>query len=251
MNVLVTGGGLRVPIDAVREITNFSTGRFSAELTEAFLRRGAEVWHVHAHDALLPFQHRARFDLECQDSRAEHERIDHVRQEFVRSKNRLHGISVRFLDEYERCLAKLLTEMPFDIVILAMAVPDYQVEATAGKVSSNLDEWILKLRPTPKVIQHVRAWAPEVFLTGFKLLVSVSAEELIETARLACIKNRADLTVANDLTLKELRKHTVHLVNDKGLIHTLKSEELSVPMAEPLADLILEQYALRDRGGNP
>ena len=48
MNVLVTGGGTSAPIDDVRSITNVSTGRFAAAISESCLARGACVWHLHA-----------------------------------------------------------------------------------------------------------------------------------------------------------------------------------------------------------
>ena len=48
MNVVVTGGGTIAPIDDVRFMTNISSGRFAAAITEACLDRGANVWHVHA-----------------------------------------------------------------------------------------------------------------------------------------------------------------------------------------------------------
>ena len=248
MNVLVTGGGLEVPIDRVRKITNSSTGRFSAEITEAFLRRGAEVWHVHAEDALLPFHHRATFSLDCDDAPAEHERIESVRREFLRLEYRLHLQPVDGLDSYQRRLETLLTGQPMDMAILAMAVPDYEANMVEGKVSSNLAEWDLKLRPTPKVIRHVRDWASGVFLVGFKLLVAVPEAELIEVARRACDTNRADLTIANDLALKDGGRHTVHAVSDAGLIATLRSEDRATPLAETLVDVIVGQFTMRAAG---
>ena len=63
MNVVVTGGGTVAPIDDVRQIANVSTGRFSAAISEACLKRGAAVWHVHTPQAQLPFLRSARFDL--------------------------------------------------------------------------------------------------------------------------------------------------------------------------------------------
>lgn len=37
MKILITSGGTRVPIDSVRHIANMSTGRYGAELADAFL----------------------------------------------------------------------------------------------------------------------------------------------------------------------------------------------------------------------
>src|SRR5947209_7068691 len=63
MNVVVTGGGTIAPIDDVRHLANVSSGRFSAQITEAWLARGATVWHIHTPSAQLPFWRAAGFDL--------------------------------------------------------------------------------------------------------------------------------------------------------------------------------------------
>ena len=48
MNVVVTGGGTIAPIDDVRLMTNVSSGRFAAAITEACLDRGADgLAHPH------------------------------------------------------------------------------------------------------------------------------------------------------------------------------------------------------------
>ena len=46
LNVLITAGPTTSPIDAVRYITNHSTGRMGAAMAEEALRRGAEVRYV-------------------------------------------------------------------------------------------------------------------------------------------------------------------------------------------------------------
>ena len=125
MNV-VTGGGTIAPIDDVRHIANTSTGRFSAEITETFFRRGAKVWHVHAPTAIVPQVSRDSSSLICRD------------------------IKPGTVADYSRMLREVLVENPIDIAILAMAVSDYEPDRIAGKVPSDRDEWTLTLRRVPK-----------------------------------------------------------------------------------------------------
>src|SRR5947209_20302715 len=94
MNVVVTAGGTVAPIDDVRRISNFSTGRFGAMIAEAALRRGAAVWHLHAPGALRPFDRLARFDLDAPDPAAEHERLDRLRVEWAEVRDRCHGAPI-------------------------------------------------------------------------------------------------------------------------------------------------------------
>ena len=53
-------------------------------------------------------------------------------------------------------------------------------------------------------------------MIGFKLLVDVSKEKLLETARASLKKNQADIIVANDLSEITEQGHEAYLVgNDK------------------------------------
>jgi phosphopantothenate-cysteine ligase len=214
MNVLVTGGGTVAPIDDVRTITNISSGRFAASITESCLERGARVWHVHAPSALLPFHRSARLDLDAPDVDAELDRLRALHHHFhaVRDRLRLVPLRTGTVADYAQTLQSLLTTEPIDVVFLTMAVSDYEPEPNAGKISSDREELILRCRRTPKVIRKVRDWSPSVYLVGFKLLSGADESELIRQAELAGQTNRAELTVANDLQSVLAGRHRVHLV---------------------------------------
>ncbi len=241
MNVVVTGGGTIAPIDDVRHIANTSTGQFSAQISEAFLRRGATVWHVHGPAAILPFDRRRVLSLTEADLDRELARLTSLREEFERVGSRLHcrDLHPGTVAGYAQTLREILLTQPIDIAVLAMAVSDYEPDRAEGKIPSDRDEWTLTLRRTPKVIQSVRGWAPDVFLVGFKLLFEVSDDELIATARNACRSNHADLTVANDLFAKQRGLHKVHVVDRERLIETIGP---GVPIADRLVDRILAQF---------
>jgi phosphopantothenate---cysteine ligase (CTP) len=214
MNVVVTGGGTIAPIDDVRILTNVSSGRFSAAITEACLDRGASVWHVHAADALLPLKRFAEFALDTAEPAAELLRLARLRERWLSQRDRLQLIplSIGNVDDYSTTLKQVLESQAIDVVFLPMAVADYEPEAQLGKISSEADSLVLHCRRTPKVIRMVRDWAPSVYLVGFKLLSRASQDELIRRAQAACRDNRADLTVANDLETLRQGRHTIHLV---------------------------------------
>lgn len=216
MNVVVTGGGMVAPIDDVRSITNTSTGRFSAAITEACLDVGATVHHIHAPGADLPLTRLAQFSLEAQGQalRDESSRIEVLRTRYEGAKDRLHLLPLRppTVHHYAKVLENLLATRPIDLIFLAMAVSDYEPEPIAGKLGSASETLVVRCRKTPKVIRSVRDWAPSAILVGFKLLSNVPESVLIRAAEEACVKNRADLTVANDLRLIREGRHTVHLV---------------------------------------
>lgn len=213
-NVVVTGGGTIAPIDEVRHIANASTGRFSSAISEACLARGARVWHIHPPGALRPFARLAEFDLDSQDAEAEIVRLSALRRRYQEVRDRLHLIQLPTgtIDEYARALRELLASQPIDTAFLAMAASDFEPEPLGGKLDSDQPELSIHCRRAPKVIRVVRDWSPDLFLVGFKLLSGAPPLELIRAAEVACVVNRADVTVANDLRLLRAGRHTVHLV---------------------------------------
>ncbi len=223
IKVLVTGGGTVAPIDDVRSITNASTGRFSAAITEACLRLGAEVWHLHAPTAALPFLRASRFNLDTLDPVAEHAHLDALRSEWQRFKPRLHlmPLATGTVSEYAASLHKVLTEQSIDIAFLAMAVSDFEPDPFPGKIDSKAEGFTIQVHRAPKVIRAVRDWSPDVFLVGFKLLSRAEPAELIAAADEACRTNHADVTVANDLRTVLDGRHTVHLVRPGAPAETL------------------------------
>jgi phosphopantothenate---cysteine ligase (CTP) len=221
--VLVTGGGTIAPIDDVRHIANVSSGRFSSTITESCLRRGAEVWHLHAPQAQRPFHRLATFDLDSVNPRAECERLNLLSDEWSQHAARLHLIPLvsGTVAEYGRTLRRVLTERSIDAAFLAMAVSDFEPEPAAGKLESDQGTLIVQGKPAPKIIRSVRDWAPTVYLVGFKLLSNASESELIRRAEDACRTNRADLTVANDWQTVRSARHVIHLVRPGHAVETL------------------------------
>ena len=213
MNVVVTSGGTIAPIDDVRHLANFSTGRFGASIAEAALMAGAHVWYIHTPAALLPFARLARLDLDA-DFSLEALRLQQLQANWLRLRNRYHPVRLPTgtLAEYAGALEGVLRGQSMDVAFLAMAASDYAPAPQPGKLSSGSDELTIRCRRLPKVIRSVKAWSPSVYLVGFKLLSNASTAELIRQGRAATLENQADLTVANDLTTVQGDRHVIHLL---------------------------------------
>ena len=246
MNVVVTAGGTVAPIDDVRQITNASTGRFGAMIAEAALSRGANVWYLHAPGALQPFDRLARFDLDTPDLDAEVRRLARLREEWRQVRDRCHAVPLRkgTVPEYAERLEAILREHPIDVAFLAMAASDFAPEPFSGKLSSEASTLVLRCHRLPKVIQAVRDWSPRIYLVGFKLLSDATEEELIRQAEAACLENRADLTVANDLSTVRAGRHTIHLVRPGHPTETIGPDR---SIAEELVDRAFTWASARSR----
>ncbi len=252
MQIVVSGGGTIAPVDDVRVLTNVSTGRLAAAITEAFLARGDSVWHIQTPTALVPLRRLALFDLETPSPETELERLSALRRRWIDSRDRLHLLPLQegTVGEYARILGDLLRSQPIDVAVLAMAASDYEPEPRPGKIDSEAESMVIRCRRAPKVIRSVRETSPNVFLVGFKLLSGVTLEELISRAAEAAQTNRADLTVANDLqTLREGR-HTLHLVEPDGSFETLgPGDDLADRLVDGIADRVSRRRATGMTGG--
>ena len=217
MNILITSGGTSEKIDRVRSITNHSTGWLGKIITETFLDKGDQVTLVTNPTAVLPAAH-----------------------------PNLTIIQIENVAELLENLEPLVHT--HDALIHAMAVSDYTpvymtgLEAVAAssditeflnktnsesKISSQDDVQVLFLKQTPKIISLVKKWNPNIRLIGFKLLVDVSKEELLETARASLIKNQAEIIVANDLTEISNKEHKAYLVGNDTVTQAQSKEEIA------------------------
>lgn len=174
MKVLITSGGMEVPIDAVRSITNFSSGRFGCELARAFSEAGHQVIFFAQRNSRMP---EANFrDIKI--------------------------VPYQTYEDYRKVKDLVLQEQP-NLILSAAAVADYTVDPTPGKISS-AGEVTLTLKPADKILPDLRSLAPTAKIVGFKLLVSPRYEEAHAAVRKQMADGRVDHVVYNDLT--ELRK---------------------------------------------
>lgn len=158
--VVVTAGGTREPIDPVRYVGNYSSGKMGYAVAEAARDRGAEVVLVSAPTALpTPFG---------------------VRLVSV-------GRAVEMRDAVRReCRSA-------EVLVMAAAVADYQPVATAAqKIKRGSPTLTLELERTPDIL----AEAGEGFL---KVGFAAESEDLLANARRKLEAKGLDLIVANDI----------------------------------------------------
>ncbi len=181
MKILITSGGTKVPIDSVRHIGNFSTGRYGSEIADSLI---PSLWKERLkkdHNGELIFFHEKGSKLPIA-----------VNCDIV---NR-----VEYKDYFEYLSVKdIIKEKQPDIIISAAAVSDYIVkDAVTGKISSDNEDITITLTKAEKVISKFRELAPNSIIYGFKLLVWPSEDEVISAVK-KVLKSGADYVVFNDL----------------------------------------------------
>jgi len=170
-SVLITAGGTEEPIDAVRSITNRSSGKMGFALAEEAARRGARV-HLVAGVTQLP----TPAGVEREDARS--------------------ALAMR-----DAVLARLGAAT---VVIKAAAVADFRPEVReTQKIKKEALEsesaFNLKLVTNPDILAEVSAQAGDRVVVGF----AAESEDVVAAARRKLERKGCDLIVANDISRKD------------------------------------------------
>jgi phosphopantothenoylcysteine decarboxylase/phosphopantothenate--cysteine ligase len=211
--VLVSAGGTREPVDAVRYVGNRSSGRMGVALAAEARRRGAEVTLLAA-NLTVPVP--PGVELVQTPSAADLER---------------------------EALARAAEA---DVVVMAAAVADYRpAEALATKRPKNASAWTLELEPTTDVLAALGDRRREgQLLVGF---AAESGEAGLERAREKLGRKGADLFVLNDVSRTDIGFDTYE--NEVTLLRPTGERAVAKAPKDVIAAAILDEVeALIDDG---
>jgi phosphopantothenoylcysteine decarboxylase/phosphopantothenate--cysteine ligase len=167
--VLVSAGGTREPLDAVRFLGNRSSGRMGVALAEEARRRGASVTLLAANLAVPAPR----------------------------------GVEVVETPTAEAMLTEALARRDADVVLMAAAVADYRpVETLAGKRPKDEQAWEVRLEPTTDVLATLaEGRANGQVLIGF---AADRGENGLSRAREKLDRKGVDLVVYNDVSRNDI-----------------------------------------------
>jgi phosphopantothenoylcysteine decarboxylase/phosphopantothenate--cysteine ligase len=168
--VLVTAGGTREPLDAVRYIGNRSSGRMGVAVADEAARRGAEVTLVLCAGAVAP-------------------------------ETPVTVVAVETADQLHRATVEHAARA--DVVVMAAAVADYRpAAAEAGKRTKDGASWSIELEPTVDVLAELGATRRDgQVLIGF---AAEHGEGAVERARAKLERKRVDAIVVNDISRSDI-----------------------------------------------
>lgn len=228
MRILITSGGTSEAIDAVRSVTNTSTGRTGAALARTIVQMGHEVILVHARSAILP------------------EALPQLKTHSF--------VSFKELDSLLRHLLK--EDAGIDAVIHCAAVSDFSPEyvllddgrlircSQEAKLDSSLG-WTIHMRPNHKILDQLRLYSygsgrrESVKVVGFKLTATDSRRDQMRSIKAILERGVCDLLVHNDLsgvtpdrheaTIYDGSKRVVARCHDDQMIAAALVRELARP----------------------
>lgn len=221
MKILITGGGTCEPIDSVRYITNFSTGKTSCFLADFFCAKKHEVTALMAENAQKPKNARI--------------------------------ITYRTFSDLRKILEKECSDSNYDAVIHAAAVSDYCVKKIsvdgkifpAGEISKipSGKNILLKMQENPKLLYKIKLWGGnQTKVVAFKLTSGATKEEQQNAVKkiFFCEKDFApDFVVQNDKSEITETEHPCKIYKNSDKI-TAKTKNLQ-ELAEALNKIIEEK----------
>jgi phosphopantothenoylcysteine decarboxylase / phosphopantothenate---cysteine ligase len=211
LRVLVTAGGTREPLDAVRFLGNRSSGRMGAALAAEARRRGAEVTLVAANLSVpAPV-----------------------------------GVDVVPAPTAEDVARETLARADADVVLMAAAVADYRpADPETAKRPKDGNDWTVTLEPTTDVLRELGERRTNGgVLVGF---AADTGERGLERAREKLAAKRADLIVFNDVSRGDIGFDAAD--NEVVLVSAEGEQRLEKAPKERIAAAILDAVAERLRG---
>lgn len=168
VKLLVTAGPTIEKIDAVRYLTNRSTGRMGYALAQAAAERGAEVTLISGPVALTP-------------------------------PNNVQLIQVESADEMFQAVQSHFETQ--DIVIKAAAVADYTPEEVIeGKLKKKEGNLELSFKRTEDILLYLGQHKTHQYLAGF----AAETNDIEKYARGKLVKKNADVIIANNVGDKSI-----------------------------------------------
>jgi phosphopantothenoylcysteine decarboxylase/phosphopantothenate--cysteine ligase len=181
MNCLVTAGSTFEPLDDVRRLTNFSTGRLGTELANFLAARGHRVTLLIGEQATYTGERKAQSvkvfsttaDLRAQLKSFAGKKVDAI----------FHAAAV--------------SDFTFGKMFTRDAAGKLTAFKPSKKISTRGGNLFVELAPTPKIIAELRGWFPKTRIIGWKFESVGQRAEALRSAKRQISDCATDFCVAN------------------------------------------------------
>lgn len=181
MNCVVTAGPTYEPLDEVRRLTNFSTGRLGTELGNYLTARG--------HNVTLLISETAVYSGYRKASRVE------TFSTTADLREKLKSFSTRKVDAIFHAAA--VSDFAFGRLFEPNGGGKLSEIREKKKISTRQGKLLIELLPTPKVIADLRGWFPKTKIVGWKFQADGSRADALAAAQQQIAECSTDLCVVN------------------------------------------------------
>lgn len=167
MRVLITAGPTKEPLDPVRFISNYSSGKQGYAIAKAFADCGANVVLISGEVSITPPEN-------------------------------IHFVQVRTADEM---LTACLASLPAEVAVFTAAVCDWKpknVHTEKMKKSTGQDSLVIEFEKNPDILRYIATHNKRpAFIVGF----AAETENHIENAKVKLANKKCDAIIVNDVSL--------------------------------------------------
>ena len=181
MNCIVTAGPTYEPLDDVRRLTNFSTGRLGTELANFLTARGHQVTLLIGESATYAGERRAQ-SVKVFSTTAD-----------LRAK--LKAFSGKKVDAIFHAAA--VSDFGFGQIFAETKTGEFTALKASKKISTRSGEMLVELVPTPKIIAELRGWFPQTKIIGWKFEAVGQRADALRAAQKQIGDCATDCCVAN------------------------------------------------------
>jgi phosphopantothenoylcysteine decarboxylase/phosphopantothenate--cysteine ligase len=181
MNCIVTAGPTFEPLDDVRRLTNFSTGRLGTELANFLAARGHTVTLLIGEQATYSGERgveQVKFFSTTADLRA-----------------KLKAMATKRANAIFHAAAA--SDFSFGKIWLRAPSGELTEFKSGKKISTREGKLLAELVPTPKIIAELRAWFPQTRLFGWKFEANGKRIDTLNAAKRQIAECQTDVCVVN------------------------------------------------------
>lgn len=181
MNCVVTAGPTYEPLDEVRRLTNFSTGRLGTELCNYLTARGHNVTLLIGESSVYSGYRKAR-RIETFTTTAD-------------LRDKLKALETKKVDAIFHAAA--VSDFSFGRVFEPNEGGKLSEIKEAKKISTRRGKMLIELLPTAKIIAELREWFPKTKIVGWKFEADGSRADTLAAAQKQISDCSTDLCVVN------------------------------------------------------
>jgi phosphopantothenate---cysteine ligase (CTP) len=181
MNCIVTAGPTCEPLDDVRRLTNFSTGRLGTELANFLTAHGHRVTLLIGESATYAGERKAQ-SVKIYSTTAD-----------LRAK--LKSFSGKKVDAIFHAAA--VSDFTFGKMFTRDAAGKLKPFKPSKKISTRAGSLFVELMPTPKLIAELRGWFPKTRTVGWKFEADGQRADALRAAKEQIADCATDFCVAN------------------------------------------------------
>lgn len=206
MNCIVTAGPTHEPLDDVRRVTNFSTGRLGTELANFLTRCGHKVTLLIGEQATYTGKRRAQKIITFSTTEDLQKKLKAFRG---------HKVDAVFH-------AAAVSDFAFGKIFAEKSPGQFVPVKSAKKISTSQGALLAELVPTPKVISELRGWFPRAKIYGWKFEANGGRAAALKAGARQLAECSTDFCVVNGPAYGK----GFNLLGARGSTHLVSAEKL-------------------------